>query len=416
MSDENDAFAQHLQNMVAASRYDTLPLGVITTKFIDFAKSSTMGNINIIDAAEILGVQKRRLYDVTLILEGINVLKRASKYEIIWKGIEAGHCSDPNEFITVAGNSSNSNKMEKDNESDDDDQDNESATTEHEANEGENTGGDRDAQEKSLMKEENGNDAVSPSKPKDIDAINTHVLLQKPKPQPPQSEEKEKQDSSDVAQEKEDKGNQSSSGNSIAEMQAHMRKIKEEEVKLDKMIKILWNQNNILRDPKIVHGMSTGKKRRGRPRKNPPLSLDSILAAVSSQSKTGALYCTVEDIVSTIGSDQKVNNDKKIDEELGDKKDIEKGNISDTCTFIINAPAESTICIPYEDKRKLQQLRVTCPSIKKGRGLEEFIDQSTINTKQRPEKDENIIIKALYTTYDVENKRRKIAKGPVNIA
>lgn len=360
-----------------------------------------MGNINIIDAAEILGVQKRRLIDVTLVLEGVNVLKKASKNEIIWKGLEAGHSSNPNE-------------MEKDNFSDDGDQDNESATTEHEANEEGNTGDDRGVQEKSLKKEENDNDAESPIKPKSIEAMNTHSL-EKSKIQPNQSEEKEKQDS-DVAQEKAKEGNQSSSGNSIADMQAQMRKIKEEEVKLDKMIKILWNQNNILRDPKIVHGMSTGKKRRGRPRKNPPLSLDSILAAVSSKSKTGALYCTMEDIVRTIGSDQKDNKDEQNDEVLADKKDIEKGNISDTCTFVINAPAESTICIPYEDKRKLQQLRVTCPSIKKGRGLEEFIDQSTINKKQRQENDENIIIKALYTTYDVENKRRKIAKGPVNIA
>ena len=38
MSDDENAFAQHLQNIVAASRYDTLPLGVITTKFIDYAK------------------------------------------------------------------------------------------------------------------------------------------------------------------------------------------------------------------------------------------------------------------------------------------------------------------------------------------------------------------------------------------
>ena len=360
-----------------------------------------MGNINIIDAAEILGVQKRRLIDVTLVLEGVNVLKKASKNEIIWKGLEAGHSSNPNE-------------MEKDNFSDDDDQDNESAITEHEANEEGNTGDDRGVQEKSLKKEENDYNTESPIKPKGIEAMNTHSL-EKTKTQPTQSEEKEKQDS-DVAQEKAKEGNQSSSGNSIADMQAQMRKIKEEEVKLDKMIKILWNQNNILRDPKIVHGMSTGKKRRGRPRKNPPLSLDSILAAVSSKSKTGALYCRIEDIVRAIGSDQKGNNDEQIDKELADKKDIEKGNISDTCTLVINAPAESTICIPYEDKRKLQQLRVTCPSIKKGRGLEEFIDQSTINKKQRQENDENIIIKALYTTYDVENKRRKIAKGPVNIA
>lgn len=66
------------------SRYDT-SLGLLTKKFIDLLQDSQDGSVNLNQASVTLNVQKRRIYDITNVLEGIGILEKKSKNNIQWK-------------------------------------------------------------------------------------------------------------------------------------------------------------------------------------------------------------------------------------------------------------------------------------------------------------------------------------------
>lgn len=66
------------------SRYDT-SLGLLTKKFIDLLKESPEGVVDLNIASTKLNVQKRRIYDITNVLEGIGILEKKSKNNIQWK-------------------------------------------------------------------------------------------------------------------------------------------------------------------------------------------------------------------------------------------------------------------------------------------------------------------------------------------
>lgn len=66
------------------TRYDT-SLGLLTKKFVGLLEGSTNGVIDLNKASEQLGVQKRRIYDITNVLEGIGILEKKSKNNIQWK-------------------------------------------------------------------------------------------------------------------------------------------------------------------------------------------------------------------------------------------------------------------------------------------------------------------------------------------
>lgn len=66
------------------SRFDT-SLGLLTQKFVSLLKSSPDGVLDLNIAAERLSVQKRRIYDITNVLEGIGILEKRSKNNIQWK-------------------------------------------------------------------------------------------------------------------------------------------------------------------------------------------------------------------------------------------------------------------------------------------------------------------------------------------
>lgn len=66
------------------TRYDT-SLGLLTKKFVGLLKGSKSGVIDLNRASEELGVQKRRIYDITNVLEGIGILEKKSKNNIQWK-------------------------------------------------------------------------------------------------------------------------------------------------------------------------------------------------------------------------------------------------------------------------------------------------------------------------------------------
>ncbi|KAJ7304244.1 hypothetical protein JRQ81_011782 [Phrynocephalus forsythii] len=67
------------------TRYDT-SLGLLTKKFIHLLSESKDGVLDLNQAAEALDVQKRRIYDITNVLEGIQLICKKSKNNIQWMG------------------------------------------------------------------------------------------------------------------------------------------------------------------------------------------------------------------------------------------------------------------------------------------------------------------------------------------
>uniref|UniRef100_A0A2C9JGX0 E2F/DP family winged-helix DNA-binding domain-containing protein n=1 Tax=Biomphalaria glabrata TaxID=6526 RepID=A0A2C9JGX0_BIOGL len=67
------------------TRYDT-SLGLLTKKFVGLLRNAPDGVVDLNKASEILEVQKRRIYDITNVLEGINLIQKKSKNNIQWRG------------------------------------------------------------------------------------------------------------------------------------------------------------------------------------------------------------------------------------------------------------------------------------------------------------------------------------------
>ena len=68
------------------SRYDS-SLGLLTRKFLKLLRTAPEGSLDLNSTAIDLGVQKRRIYDITNVLEGIGLLEKKSKNTIMWKGV-----------------------------------------------------------------------------------------------------------------------------------------------------------------------------------------------------------------------------------------------------------------------------------------------------------------------------------------
>lgn len=64
-------------------RYDS-SLGLLTKKFITLLRSSAQGDLDLNRAASQLKVQKRRIYDITNVLEGIQLIEKNSKNHVRW--------------------------------------------------------------------------------------------------------------------------------------------------------------------------------------------------------------------------------------------------------------------------------------------------------------------------------------------
>ncbi|XP_064137523.1 transcription factor E2F2 isoform X2 [Loxodonta africana] len=67
------------------TRYDT-SLGLLTKKFIYLLSESEDGVLDLNWAAEVLDVQKRRIYDITNVLEGIQLIRKKAKNNIQGRG------------------------------------------------------------------------------------------------------------------------------------------------------------------------------------------------------------------------------------------------------------------------------------------------------------------------------------------
>ncbi|XP_021902525.1 transcription factor E2FC-like [Carica papaya] len=68
-------------------RYDS-SLSLLTRKFINLIQEAKDGTLDLNYTAEVLEVQKRRIYDITNVLEGIGLIEKTSKNHIRWKGAD----------------------------------------------------------------------------------------------------------------------------------------------------------------------------------------------------------------------------------------------------------------------------------------------------------------------------------------
>ncbi|XP_014500615.1 transcription factor E2FC [Vigna radiata var. radiata] len=68
-------------------RYDS-SLGLLTKKFVSLIQDARDGTLDLNKTAEILEVQKRRIYDITNVLEGVGLIEKTSKNHIQWKGCD----------------------------------------------------------------------------------------------------------------------------------------------------------------------------------------------------------------------------------------------------------------------------------------------------------------------------------------
>lgn len=60
-------------------------LGILTKRFVDLLQESPDGVVDLNEASQKLSVLKRRIYDITNVLEGIGILEKKSKNNIQWK-------------------------------------------------------------------------------------------------------------------------------------------------------------------------------------------------------------------------------------------------------------------------------------------------------------------------------------------
>ncbi|XP_037368826.1 transcription factor E2F6-like [Talpa occidentalis] len=63
-------------------------LGCLTKKFMNLVRSAPGGVLELNKVAANLGVQKRRIYDITCVLNGISLIKKESKSHIQWIGYD----------------------------------------------------------------------------------------------------------------------------------------------------------------------------------------------------------------------------------------------------------------------------------------------------------------------------------------
>ncbi|KAF6175995.1 hypothetical protein GIB67_032618 [Kingdonia uniflora] len=88
------------QTPVGTCRYFN-SLGLLTKKFIDLIRHAEDGVLDLNKAADTLEVQKRRIYDITNVLEGIGLIEKKLKNIIHWKGIDASRPGEVEEEASI---------------------------------------------------------------------------------------------------------------------------------------------------------------------------------------------------------------------------------------------------------------------------------------------------------------------------
>ncbi|KAI8637374.1 E2F/DP family winged-helix DNA-binding domain-containing protein [Parasitella parasitica] len=95
-------------------RYDS-SLGLLTKKFITLLRSSAHGDLDLNRAASQLKVQKRRIYDITNVLEGIRLIEKNSKNHVRWIGNAAANSTNEttSDNILTTKTSTSINELEE---------------------------------------------------------------------------------------------------------------------------------------------------------------------------------------------------------------------------------------------------------------------------------------------------------------
>ena len=79
--DDDDGVDTPQRERIPRSRNES-SLSVLTVKFLDLLKNSPNGMIDLNEAVKKLKVQKRRIYDITNVLEGIGYIQKFAKNTI----------------------------------------------------------------------------------------------------------------------------------------------------------------------------------------------------------------------------------------------------------------------------------------------------------------------------------------------
>ncbi|XP_056332834.1 transcription factor E2F2 [Danio aesculapii] len=96
------------------TRYDT-SLGLLTKKFVGLLSESADGVLDLNWASEVLEVQKRRIYDITNVLEGVQLIRKKSKNNIQWlvSGVFEGSSSNSEKASSLKKELSELDRQEK---------------------------------------------------------------------------------------------------------------------------------------------------------------------------------------------------------------------------------------------------------------------------------------------------------------
>ncbi|KFQ20275.1 Transcription factor E2F6, partial [Merops nubicus] len=78
---------------VKKPRFDA-SLVYLTRKFMDLIRTAPDGVLDLNEVATALGVRKRRVYDITNVLDGIHLIQKRSKNLIQWVGSNLGKASE----------------------------------------------------------------------------------------------------------------------------------------------------------------------------------------------------------------------------------------------------------------------------------------------------------------------------------
>jgi len=90
-------------------------LGELTKKFLGLIKSSSGKPMDLNEVVRKLKVQKRRIYDITNVLEGIGYIEKCGRNEIQWKGDSGGneHLNANNEVLKYRNKLKNAQRTSK---------------------------------------------------------------------------------------------------------------------------------------------------------------------------------------------------------------------------------------------------------------------------------------------------------------
>ena len=109
--DDDDFYTQNQRRYSSSRARMENSLGELTRKFIQLIKESKDDlSVDLNEAADLLHVQKRRIYDITNVLEGIGLIEKTIKNKIRWKGGEISELEIFQNQITPGSNSYSANQ------------------------------------------------------------------------------------------------------------------------------------------------------------------------------------------------------------------------------------------------------------------------------------------------------------------